>query len=175
MQTAKNTIAEIPYPVKLTPKESIRFWSKIDKTDSCWIWNGSKIAGGYGNFRFRGKNRKASRLSFLIHNGEIPQGMCVCHACDNPACVNPAHLWCGTHQDNAADRESKCRGTKGIPLVARNGHKDSVGIKNGKAKFSEATVLEIRNIVANGGGIRPTARRFSVSPTAIRCIRDRKA
>ena len=86
-----------------------RFWDKVEKTDGCWVWTASKNRQGYGYFRFDGKMRKAHRMAWLFAIGEIPEGMMVCHSCDNPSCVNPEHLWLGTGQDNMDDMNTKGR------------------------------------------------------------------
>ncbi len=92
------------------------FFRHINKTENCWLWTGCIGKWGYGNFRLINKTVLAHRLSWMLHNGEIPNEMFVCHSCDNPACVNPDHLWIGTHQDNIDDMMEKGRyvsGTKG--------------------------------------------------------------
>ena len=86
-----------------------RFWAKVDKSGDCWLWTASKTKEGYGYFRFDGAMRKAHRMSWLLTNGEIPEGMLVCHTCDNPSCVNPKHLWLGTNRDNMDDMNAKGR------------------------------------------------------------------
>lgn len=89
----------------------VRFWANVHGGDpqDCWPWVGSKNRkGGYGTLSRGGKLMYAHRLSWEMHNGgPVPQGLCVCHSCDTPACVNPAHLWVGTHLDNAKDRIEK--------------------------------------------------------------------
>lgn len=91
-----------------------RFWSKVVKTDTCWIWigAGSTSKKGYGQIRLpgaKGRQTSAHRVSWILHRGEIPIGLDVLHKCDNPPCVNPDHLFLGTNQDNVNDKVSKGR------------------------------------------------------------------
>src|SRR4030043_140451 len=86
-----------------------RFWEKVNKTNSCWLWTASGTAQGYGRFRIGHKKQLAHRISWEIHNGPIPIGMLVCHKCDNPPCVNPHHLFLGSISDNTKDMYLKKR------------------------------------------------------------------
>lgn len=86
------------------PKE-ISFWRHVQKEEGCWLWRGSLNWRGYGQCAGKG----AHRISWEVHHGKIPTGLMICHKCDNPACVNPEHLFAATHQDNMDDRSKKLR------------------------------------------------------------------
>lgn len=143
-----------------------KFWSQVDKNGptpehrpelgSCWSWTGGKIRDGYGEYRIKKKAYGTHRLSWMLHYGIIPDGLLVCHSCDNPACVNPAHLWLGTVGDNARDRQAKGRGS------LRSGE------ENPSAKLTDEQVAEIRQLYATGEySQRALALRFGVSQAAI--------
>lgn len=87
-----------------------RFEKKFTKHENgCWLWNAARRTTGYGVFSFNGKPVTASRVSFILYHGVDPEGLFVCHKCDNPLCVNPDHLFLGTNKDNVEDRKLKGR------------------------------------------------------------------
>ena len=105
----------------------------------CWVWTAHKDRVGYGTVKLKNRHTMAHRLSWMIHCGEIPVGLLVLHRCDNRACVNPDHLWLGTHQDNADDK------------VAKGRCNPQFGEDNFSSRLTEENVREIRLRYAAGG------------------------
>ena len=154
-----------------------RFWAKVScgsvlgNIGGCWEWLGYRNANGYGRFCVNGKPELAHRVSWQIHFGEIPKrddyhGWCVCHACDNPACVNPAHLFLGSHSDNMKDRCDKGLRPCGYADWPR-------GSAHPGAKLTEDQVREIR---ANDGRLshQKLAAVYGVCRAHIGLIMNRK-
>lgn len=113
-----------------------RFNAKVLVTPGCWLWNATRDGGGYGRMKVGGSFVRTHRLSYELHVGAIPHGMCVCHRCDVPACVNPEHLFVGTQLDNIKDRCEKGRTAK---------HGKAHGIGHYKAKLTAADAFAIRD------------------------------
>ena len=137
-----------------------RFWEKVivKGPDVCWEWKGGCNNYGYGAFwSFHNKVEGAHRVSWKLHNGPIPRGMCVLHHCDNPLCVNPAHLFLGTKADNTKDMMLKGR----QPAISMIRHP---GESNGRAKLTEKEVRIIRGKLYSGSIL---AREYGVSQSQI--------
>jgi hypothetical protein len=136
-----------------------RFVSKSD--DGCWEWTGSRGPKGYGHFTINEADKprtyKAHRVAYKLATGVHPGAMLVCHSCDNPSCVRPAHLFLGTGKDNAADRDRKGRGGK------------LFGTANPEAKLNPAAVREIRLSTLSPG---KEAARHGVTRRAILAVRE---
>ena len=120
--------------------------------DGCWLWNGSRSQDGYGTFYFRKKTWKAHRVSYTIFCGEIPDGLCVCHHCDNPPCINPSHLFLGHASANMKDmvRKGRCKSI----ITSEQNHFKSGSAPNGEKasghKLSEADAKSIIERAAIG-------------------------
>lgn len=137
-----------------------RFWAKVERRsgDDCWPWLGATNGAGYGTISRGGRNAMATahRVAYELCVGAIPAGHFVCHRCDNPICVNPAHLFAGTPAENTHDMMAKGR--------ARRGR--TVGEASPHAKLTEAAVREIRKQLGTRR-TRDIAKDFGVSKTLI--------
>lgn len=141
------------------------FWQNVNRgePDVCWEWNGRMHTSGYGTLshNIAGKYQIAAhRASYIVHHGEIPDGLWVLHKCDNRRCVNPAHLFLGTHDDNMADMVAKGR-------AASTGLK---GQSHPGAKLTEEHVREIKTLHKRGVSCAEIARHYKVSSGTIRKI-----
>ena len=141
------------------PNLEERFWLGVEKTDGCWNWVKGKFSTGYGQMKIKGNPTYTHRLSWELHRGPIPEGMCVCHHCDNPACVNPDHLFIGTDLDNMRDRNRKGRANMAYGETA------------GMSKLTDTDVIAIRQSSLNN---TETAKIFNVDPSNISRIRSRE-
>lgn len=123
-----------------------RFWSKVRKTESCWLWIAATTKG-YGQFHHLDE-RYAHRVSWVLAHGPVPDGMRVLHHCDTPLCVNPSHLFLGTARDNTADMVSK----------RRHAH----GAKTGTAKLTEDSVHLIAKMWAEGKSSTEISKQLGI-------------
>jgi hypothetical protein len=123
----------------------------------CWIWQGQvhDYRWGYGSIKWNGQNVKVHRASYMLHVGDIPEGMLVCHHCDEPLCINPDHLFLGTDADNNAD------------MVAKGRHIALKGSDQGCAILKEEQVAEILRLSAEGRSTSWIVRRYGVAYTTI--------
>ncbi len=138
------------------------FEKHVIRKEGCWGWNGSIARGGYPVMSCRpsiGPDR-GHRASWVIHKGKIPEGLFVCHHCDNPICTNPDHLWLGTQKQNNDDKISKCRQSKIPPPHKR-------GKENGASKLSDEQVIEIKKLLKEGKSTYLIGPIFGVSKTTI--------
>jgi hypothetical protein len=179
----------------ITEKDLDRFWGKVDKEKSnifyngtrCWEWIAA--CDRYGQIKIGGKHETSHRVSWELTYGPIPEGLFVCHHCDNTLCCNPDHLFLGTHHDNMDDRNKKGRQASGerngsrlhpekLARGDRSGshlHPESyTGENNGGAKLTRYQVVEIRRRYRWGGiggdSSYTLAKEYGVSPPLIQSI-----
>lgn len=135
-----------------------RFWLKVQKTNTCWLWVGAISAAGYGQLSIgHQKPDYAHRVSWILHYGALPDGAFVCHHCDNPRCVRPDHLFLGTPKDNIQDMVLKDRHSRG---ERRRNH-----------KLTDTAVRVIRRSRLSNVAL---AKRYGVSPSTVSNARARK-
>lgn len=149
-----------------------RFWRKVKKGDGCWEWQGCQRSrrgkgygsgGTYGIVVIRKRAVSAHRVAWELTHGPIPDGLCVCHRCDNPTCVRPDHLFLGTQADNTADKMAKGR------------HRVPCGQDHANHKLSEEDVRAIRAEPERHGVGAELARKYGVKQPTIWNIRARKS
>lgn len=153
-------------PLKFTENDVARFWSKVDKRseDECWEWTGGKTSAGYGVFHLRRKVVVLShRASIEMATGEFPGSLHVCHTCDNPPCVNPAHLFLGTATDNMRDAKAKGR----LSMPPRN--------SDVLRTLTMEQATEIRSRYHLGESMPKLANAFGMTWASIRAIVDNES
>lgn len=143
----------------MTEEEKLRHrlyrYAVLGDIESCWLWVGTTNNKGYGQLKINKKNTGAHRVSYMVHIGPIPEGMFVLHQCDNPACINPYHLFLGTHADNMRDKVQKGR------------MHDQRGEHNPKAKITELQARDAHERAAKGERQSDIARSYGVTRSAI--------
>lgn len=143
---------------KRIPTE-VKFWESVERSEGCWVWAGARDRRprhGYGITRVDGRNVGAHRVAWELTHGPIPSGQHVLHRCDNPPCVNPAHLFLGTHQDNMRDMMAKVRNARGE--------------RSGNAKLIVGDVRRIRWLVRQGHSQSAVARLFGLNSGTVNRI-----
>jgi hypothetical protein len=141
------------------------FWSKVDRRgpEDCWPWTAGRGSLGYGLFSLKPRHmrrQRAHRVAYELTHGPIPDGLHVCHRCDNPPCVNPAHLFLGTGADNVSD------------MVSKDRHQH--GATNGQAKLTEDSVRTMRALWSEGVTYAALAERFSIAEKSVWAIVKRR-
>lgn len=138
------------------PDDLKRFMSKVEPEPNtgCWLWTGTASSRGYGNFRVGSRRTRrmmgAHRFAYEHFVGPIPEGLYVCHSCDTPACVNPAHLFAGTNSDNVRDMDAKGRRRSNPPL----------GERHYNSKLTEERVRELRGWIQRGESPNDFAAKY---------------
>lgn len=141
---------------------AIDFKDRINVLDNgCHEWIGAKDKNGYGTLRKDKKDYKAHRYSYELNKGKIPNGLLVCHTCDNPSCVNPEHLFLGTNKDNMAD------------MVKKN--RSAFGEKNANSKLNKHMVKLIRQRLELGISQQKIADEFCINQTNVSKIKTGKS
>lgn len=148
----------------MRPSLEERFWAKVEKTDTCWLWlashKGSKWGLPYGRFGVQRDGRTrivpAHRMAWALANGEPPEHLMVCHRCDIPSCVNPSHLFLGTQADNMRDMAAKGRNPRGE--------------SHWRAVLTEDAVRCVLAAKGNGAKVSTLATEYGVAPATIRKI-----
>lgn len=143
----------------ITERRIENFWAKVDKSGDCWNWTAFK-SKGYGYIMCGWKNPvRAHRFSWVLHNGDIPDGMFVCHKCDNPSCVRPDHLFLGTPADNVID------------MVQKGRNVSCPGPKNGVAKL---TPEQVRAIYLDPRTNKEIGASYGIASSLASFIRQRR-
>jgi hypothetical protein len=153
--------------MKKTNQERFQFRTTPPDENGCINWVGGLDKNGYGRFKpYDQKRIRSHRYAYQEEYGKIPDGMLICHNCDNPSCVNPKHLFLGTQKDNALDRSKKGRGAKnnlaGLPMKL---------LPN--AKLSKEDVLNIRKLIESGELQKNIAKIYGLHRSTILHIKKR--
>jgi len=150
-------LISLQVPSDLSLRQRFYHYCDVRGPDECWEWKASTSQDGYGQLAVNRKRLLAHRVSYMIHHPltDLGRSMHVCHACDNPPCCNPYHLWLGTARDNTMDSLSKGRW--------------QVGVQRKNAKLNDAAVIEI---LSSPMSARALARKYGVAPHTVNQVRD---
>ena len=145
------------------------FWRQVQRGSGCWLWIGAHYRRGYGAFRYHGRQWKAHRFAWQLHNGAIPHGLQINHHCDNPACVNPAHLYAGDQKANRLDAVRRGRTAKGERHGAYT-HPESrrLGEMNGNHKLTDDERAAVRVEHRRGvSSLAEVGKRYGVTKQTV--------
>ena len=152
-----------------------RFWPRVEKTDSCWLWQGHQLKSGHGTIGRGGRkagHMLAHRLSWELANGPIPEGACVLHRCDVPNCVNPEHLFLGTRPDNSADMVAKGRAANG--LTKKDAKLTPDQVREIRRRYAQRDPRPSTRVWRNPDSFAALAEDFGVNEATIRDAVKRK-
>lgn len=127
-------------------------------SDQCILWQGFRDPKGYGKVWFESSYKLAHRVSYAVNVADIPGGVCVCHRCDNPSCINPRHLFLGTHAENIRDCTTKKR--------------NAFGTKHSRAKLTDTDIVAIRS---NTASTRQIAKAYGIAHSRVSEIKNLKS
>lgn len=187
-------------PAFFSPTAIARFWSKVEKTPTCWLWKGTLHSAGYGHFQTNGCRYFAHRASYVIAHGPIPPGLSVLHHCDTPDCIRPDHLFLGTQTENMRDMLDKGRHVvqqrtkvwprgdehwaRQHPEWVRRGDRHHArmrpetmarGERCGAARMTAEQVRAIRHEYRSGKGYTVLGREYGLSKSGIAAIIRRES
>lgn len=150
----------------LTGARSDAFWRHVQKGAGCWEWAGTRRPDGYGVFFIAGVGQgRAHRIAWELTNGPIPEGLYVCHKCDNPPCVRPDHLYIGDQKRNIGDAVARGRTPRGkahhLSKIDQNGE------RNRNAKLTAPQVLAIRRLYLSGVSKHDIAPLYGIHPNSV--------
>jgi hypothetical protein len=136
-----------------------RFWSRVDRTETCWLYRPAVRSNGYGAVKYQGRTLRASHLSWTLHHGPVPDRLWVLHRCDTPPCVNPDHLFLGNRSDNMRDAAAKGRLDQQLNPLRR---------RAARSPFTPDDVRSVRSRYAGGGiTMEQLGSEFGVTKHAI--------
>lgn len=164
--------------MNLTQEQVESFWSRVDRSSECWVWRklreykkrkAGNIKNPYTYINIGGQHIGIHRIAYVLAHGAIPEGLYVCHHCDNPPCCNPAHLYAGTAKDNAQDaiRRGRVQKRERKPKAIRIPHPRNLKVTNEQ-------VREMRAEYKAGYSLSQLANKYNVNPSFVSLIVNNK-